>query len=49
MNKKIIMGGIGALCLAIGIGAVIIKTKEKKEVEENHIFKKNMFKMKYQN
>ena len=34
MNKKIIIGGIGALCLAIGIGTVIIKTKEKKEVEE---------------
>lgn len=34
MNKKIIIGGIGALCLAVGIGAVIIKTKEKKEVEE---------------
>ncbi len=34
MNKKVIIGGIGALCLAVGIGAVIIKTKEKKEVEE---------------
>ena len=34
MNKKIIIGGIGALCLAVGIGAVIIKTKEKKEVEK---------------
>ncbi|EGT3618129.1 MAG: hypothetical protein E6682_02765 [Clostridium perfringens] len=34
MNKKIIIGGIGALCLAIGIGTVIIKTKEKKEVEK---------------
>lgn len=34
MNKKVIIGGIGALCLAVGIGAVIIKTKEKKEVEK---------------
>ena len=34
MNKKVIIGGIGALCLAVGIGAVIIKTKEKKDVEK---------------
>lgn len=34
MNKKVIIGGIGALCIAIGIGTVVIKTKEKKEVEK---------------
>ena len=38
MNKKVIIGGIGALCLAVGIGAVIIKTKEKKEVEKKLYF-----------
>lgn len=34
MNKKFIIVGICAICLAIGIGVVVSKTKEKREIEE---------------
>lgn len=34
MNKKIIIGGMCVICVAIGIGVILVKNKEKKRIEK---------------